>query len=166
MFIQDFQIIERRYDELVVALTAKAQALLGDALDTARFEGERLRVKVGPPGWPALVGKTVKIRPGRLRAHGDGVLLAFSWEAHGGASLFPRLDADLAVAPLGMGQTQIVLRARYEPPGGALGRNVDRLLLHRVAESTLRAFLERLCSGLDGREASPRAAGRPEPRPC
>ncbi|MHB1787269.1 MAG: hypothetical protein ACYCS7_14220, partial [Acidimicrobiales bacterium] len=85
---------------------------------------------------------------GPLRAHGDGVLLAFSWDALGSTSLFPRLDADFEAAPLGMGRTQLVLRARYEPPGGALGRGVDRLLLHRVAESTLRAFLDRVCVGL------------------
>ena len=159
MFVQDFQVIEPQYWQVVEQLTADAQALLVGALDGARSEGERLRVRVGPPGWPAIVAKTVEIHPGPLRVYGDGVLLAFSWEASGSASLFPRLDADLEVAPLGAEGTQLILRARYEPPWGVLGRGVDKVLLHRVAESTVRAFLARICAGLTAGVASQSGPG-------
>lgn len=155
MFLQDFQVVDRPFGEVVERFTVDAEALLGGALDTARSEGERLRVRVGPPTWPALVAKTVEIRSGPVRVHGGSMLLPFTWEASGGASLFPRLDADIGAAPLGADRTEVVLRGSYDPPGGALGRAVDQLLLHRVAQSTVRAFLTTVCEGLDSAGDAP-----------
>ena len=40
--------------------------------------------------------------------------------------------------------TQLAISARYEPPFGAIGRLVDRAVLHRVAEATLKDFLDRV----------------------
>lgn len=148
MFVQDFKTIDRPYDDVAARIAADTEKVLGAALDATRAEGERLRVKVGPAGWPAVLGKTVEVHPGPVRAQGDGVLVAFSWEVKGGASLFPRLDADLEVAPFGTNQTALALRGRYDPPVGPLGRRADQLLLHRLAESTIRAFLDSVCTSL------------------
>jgi len=158
VFVQDFLVIAQPYEQ-VLSLLEQPQgpdALLGVALEGARAEGESLRAKVGPARWPAVFSKTVEIRSGPLRHHGDSALVPFHWAAPEALSLFPRVDADLEVAPFGPVQTQVVLRARYEPPGGALGRSLDRVLLHRLAESTLRAFLVGVCATL-GRAASTRA---------
>ncbi|MGH9114912.1 MAG: hypothetical protein ACRDWW_03690 [Acidimicrobiales bacterium] len=155
MFAQDFLVIDRPYDQVLSCLNA--DALFEAAFEGARAEGASLRARVGPAGWPAVFSKTMEIRSGPLRYYGDSALIPFSWVAPEGESLFPRLDADLEVAPFGSGQTQLVLRARYAPPGGALGRGLDRVLLHRLAESTLRAFLTGICTTLDGQAAgSPR----------
>ena len=48
MFVQDFEVIDRRDDEVVGRLAAGTDAVLGGAMDSARAGGERLRVKVGP----------------------------------------------------------------------------------------------------------------------
>jgi hypothetical protein len=40
------------------------------------------------------------------------------------------------------------LRGSYERPLGALGQRVDRLLIHRVAEATIRSFMLRLAESL------------------
>jgi hypothetical protein len=42
----------------------------------------------------------------------------------------------------------MTLMGRYQPPGGALGRRVDELLLHRLADATVRAFLTSLATSL------------------
>lgn len=157
VFVQDFRLVEAPYEEAVLRLRRDPVGLVGDCLGAAKEEGERLRARVGPRGWPAVLAKTVEVRIGSLRPVGDGTVLAFGWQSTGAASLFPLLDADLEVAPLGSQETQVTLRARYEPPGGALGRRADDLLLYRVAESTLRAFLARLCEGLE-RGSSSRGA--------
>jgi len=157
VFVQDFRVVEGSYEEAVSRLRQDPAGLLRDALGAAQGEGERLRARVGPRSWPAVLAKTVEVRVGSLRPVGDGTVLAFGWESRGAASLFPLLDADLEVAPLGSGETQVTLRARYDPPGGAFGRRADELLLHRVAESTLRVFLARLCEGLERGSSSPGA---------
>lgn len=148
MFVQDFKTIDGRYEEVAARLVADIEALLEAALDSARDAGERLQGKVGPASWPMVLAKTVKVRPGPVRERADGVLVAFSWEAAGGASLFPRLDADLEATPFGPEQTVLALRGRYEPPAGLLGRLADQLLSHRLAESTIRDFLDNVCASL------------------
>jgi hypothetical protein len=58
------------------------------------------------------------------------------------------MDGDIELGPLGPGRTQLALSARYRPPLGTLGRAVDRVLLHRVAEATVKDFLDRVADAL------------------
>ena len=58
------------------------------------------------------------------------------------------LHGDLRVAPLGAQRTQITLEGRYEPPLGAIGRRLDTIVLHRVAEASVRNFLELVARAL------------------
>jgi len=64
------------------------------------------------------------------------------------------MSADLEIAPLDAELTQLTLRGRYEPPLGAVGRRLDRLLMHRVAEASVRAFLGRLVATLSAAETA------------
>jgi len=153
VFVQDFQIVDRPYEEAVERLRADPKGLLTEALGAARVEGEHLWPRVGPPGWPAALAKTVEIGLGPIRVHGDTTLLAFTWDSPGAPSLFPHFDADLEVAPLGIQRTEVVIRARYDPPGGVIGRGADRLVFHRISDSMVRAFLLKVCAGLGGKAA-------------
>ncbi len=72
------------------------------------------------------------------------------WKASGPADLFPSLDADLEVALLGPGRTQLAMSARYVPPFGRVGRVIDRAVLSRVAEATLKDFLDRVAQTILG----------------
>jgi len=65
-----------------------------------------------------------------------------SWKPAGLASLFPTLEADIELGELGPERTQLSISARYTPPLGSLGRVLDRALLHRVAEATVKDFLD------------------------
>ncbi|HYA44034.1 MAG TPA: hypothetical protein VED59_00385 [Acidimicrobiales bacterium] len=144
MFVQDFMIVECSARAVVAELRAGGRAFLGEAVAVAGAGLEDLRVKVGPERWPALLAKTVEVTLGPVREHGEVTLIAFSWRATGLGSLFPLLDADLEVSPLGEDHCELALRGRYVPPGGTPGRMVDRLLLHRLADATVRAFLSHL----------------------
>lgn len=155
MFVQDFMIIDRPSGEVVALLQGDAGSLLGEALEAAGAGLDHLRIKVGPGSWPALLAKTVKVQLGPVRRHGEVTLLAFSWQATGPGSLFPVLDADLEVSPLGDQRSELALHGRYEAPGGSLGRSVDRLLLHRLADATVRAFLSHLAARLRPKASVP-----------
>jgi hypothetical protein len=155
LFVQDFMIVDRPCHELVAELEGGAGVLFRQSLGEAEADLDRLYVKVGPENWPVLLAKTVEVRFGPLRRHGEVTLLAFAWQATGSGSLFPARDGDLELSPLGETRTELTLRGRYQPPGGALGRRVDELLLHRLADATVRAFL----SSLAGRLAA--GAGAP-----
>jgi hypothetical protein len=84
--------------------------------------------------------------------HGSGkTRLPMSWKATGPGRLFPSLDADLEVAGIGAGRTQLAISAQYDPPLGSIGRALDRALLHRVAEATLKDFLDRVAAAVEAR---------------
>jgi hypothetical protein len=58
------------------------------------------------------------------------------------------LDADLEVAALAPGRTQLAMSARYDPPLGVVGKMIDRTILYRVAEATIKDFLDTLADAL------------------
>jgi hypothetical protein len=153
MFIRYYLELPLPAERVEAALLGPAarwlEALASDA--DRRGEGLLADVGVGPLG-PRLA------RPVRVRL-GDPVRLAsttsvpLTWEPVGAGALLPRLDADLEVGGLGPTRTQLAISARYRPPLGLVGRAVDRVLLHRVAEATVKDFLDRVGDAVRGQAA-------------
>jgi hypothetical protein len=104
----------------------------GDALLADVGFGERLRVK-----------REVVLELGTAVRSSSKTAFPLRWRASDHPGLFPALDADLEVAPLGDLLTQLAMSARYVPPFGGVGRAIDRALLSRVAEATLKDFFRR-----------------------
>jgi len=69
-------------------------------------------------------------------------ILPMTWRAAAGEAPYPETEADIEVASLGQ-ITQLSVSARYRPPTGTAGRTVDRMLLHRVVEATVKDFVDR-----------------------
>lgn len=90
------------------------------------------------------VAKRVEIHIGQARRFPSKTILPVSWKATGPSAVFPVMDGDIEVAPLGPRLTQLSFSGRYEPPLSVLGRALDRALLHRVAEATVKDFLDRV----------------------
>jgi hypothetical protein len=69
--------------------------------------------------------------------------LPLRWEPLGVDGLLPRLDATIELGSLGQDRTQLAISAQFEPqPGPSQG--VDRGMAQRVAEATLKDFLDQL----------------------
>lgn len=155
MFVQEVVLVDCPFEDVARRLESRLDLLLATAAEETTAAGEAagfdggLLLKVAPASWPEALGKTVALQAGPLRRQPSSLLVALSWEPTTAASLFPRLDADIEVAPCGTSETSLTLRGRYEPPAGPLGRRVDQLLLHRLAESTVRAFLANIADELD-----------------
>jgi len=98
---------------------------------------------------PGVVSKLVRVQVRELSWTEKSGGLALRWEATGaGGKLFPVLDADLTLADFGPRGTLVALAGVYRPPLGALGQALDRAVLHRVAEATIRDFLARVAAEL------------------
>jgi hypothetical protein len=96
----------------------------------------------------AGVSKLVRVQARELSWTDKSAGLALRWEATGtGGALFPVLDADLTLAPDTVG-TVLRLAGAYRPPMGSLGQVLDRAILHRLAEATVRTFLARVAAQL------------------
>lgn len=156
MLIQDFVQIDCPFAEVHSALLADPHTVLDQHISAGYHDGEELLMRLGPALKHPKLGKKVRVDVGEPYSRGDGIVLPVAWWATGVSYLFPCLDGDLEVTPLGTGTTQLTLMARYEPPllGGA-GFVLDRVLLHRVAEASIRSFLNRLGSSLEGHKSLP-----------
>jgi hypothetical protein len=121
---------------------------LGSMANVAYREGEELRARVGPGA--GAVAKEVRLVIGTPEIHRSGLIYPVSWSATGSENLFPRLTADLMFSHVGHDRTRIILEGTYQPPLGPLGKMMDRALLRRVAESTVRTWTDRLAEALVG----------------
>jgi len=110
---------------------------------SANHRGDRLLAEVGF-GDDVRIARTVAITVGTPTRMPTKTTIPLGWSASGPAGMFPALDADLEIAPLEDGRCQLAISARYEPPLGAVGRAIDRAVLARVAEATLKDFLDRV----------------------
>ena len=101
---------------------------------------------LSPVGVPGL-SKLVRIQARDLASTKGSVGLAIRWEATGpGGGLFPVLDADIRLIRAGQRATVLAMSGVYRPPLGALGQALDRAILHRVADATIRGFVAQVAA--------------------
>jgi hypothetical protein len=145
MFIRYYLDLAVPFDDVERALLDEpATWVPGLALD-AEAGGQRLLAEVGfDVDANRRVDKEVEIEIGRPYAIPAKTMLPITWKATSAERIFPQLEADIEIAGLGASRTQLSISARYRPPLGALGRALDRALLHRVAEATVKDFLDRV----------------------
>jgi hypothetical protein len=63
--------------------------------------------------------------------------LQLEWEAATAPRLFPFMKAELAMYPLTATETQLDFFGRYQPPFGTVGKTMDAIVLHRIAEASV-----------------------------
>jgi hypothetical protein len=149
MLIQDFVQIDRDYDEVRAQVRADPRRLIEASAGAAYRQGERLSLRLTPlQGMPRL-GKTIEVDLADPYERDDRLVVPMHWWAPGATRFFPHLDGDLEFAPLGSNACQITLMGSYDPPLGFVGRHADVLLLHRVAEGSIRSFLVRVSRNLE-----------------
>lgn len=121
------------------------RANLEEWADVAYREGEHLRARVGPS---AGFAREVKLDIGIAEIHAYGLVYPVEWTAAEAALLFPDLTADLILSSRGHDVTELTLKGTYQPPLGTLGKLADRTVLHRVAEATVKDWMDRLAAAL------------------
>jgi len=149
IFLEDFADIARPIEAVRGYFVGDGQ-WLAPLASAAEEDGEALHLRVGP-GWaPPRVAREVLVMLGSPHDRGAALVVPIAWEPSGLPALFPSLEGDIALAPRGPDRCRLTLSASYVPPLGELGRRLDRVLLHRVARSTVRSFLNRVAGSLDG----------------
>jgi hypothetical protein len=143
MFARYFIELPLDRDRVEAALTDDARAWLPGIAEHANHRGDALLAEVGF-GEDVRIARKVAIELGQPVRMPGKTVIPLRWTATGVAGLFPSLDADLEVAELDAGRTQLAMSARYVPPLGAVGRAIDRAVLFRAAEATLKDFLDRV----------------------
>ena len=148
MLVSDFVQIDRPFAAVRDDLVASGPAWLGESLVAAYEEGEQLSLRVSSSIGPLRVSKRVWAELDEMAVKPDRVTQPLRWKAAGATGLFPAMVADLEFTPMGTDMTSISFMGRYVPPLGPLGREVDRVLLHRLAQASVRALLARVVERL------------------
>jgi hypothetical protein len=155
MFARYFVELPISVEDVERALSRDPRGWLPGLAERAHHRGDLLLAEVGF-GEAVRIKRTVVVELAQPVRSGAKTVFPLKWSVSGRGGLFPSLDADLEVASLRPGRTQLAISARYVPPFGSVGRVVDRAALSRVAEATLKDFLDRVADAIMGtREMSP-----------
>lgn len=157
MFARYFVELATPAAEMERVLSGDPHGWLPGLAADATHRGDLLLAEVGF-GEAIRVKREVVVELGPPVRSSTKTVFPIRWRASELPGLFPALDADLEVASLGPGRTQLAISARYAPPFGAFGRAIDRAVLSRVAEATLKDFLDRLADAIVRRPALPSAS--------
>lgn len=121
---------------------------LAPLANAAEEDGETLRMQIGPSWLGGRMTREVRARVLGVRERQDAIVVSISWHAARHPALFPVLEGDLELAPIGGGLCRLTLSASYVPPLGELGHSLDTALLRRVGQSTVRSFVQRLATSI------------------
>jgi len=137
------------------ALLSAPESLIPGIASFADDRGQHLLGEVGFLVEGHRVSKNVEIEVGTPVANAGKTWIPIAWRATGPTGLFPVLDAELEFASLGSELTQLSLSGRYQPPLGLPGRTIDKALLSRVAEATIKDFVDRLARAIEAAVTAP-----------
>lgn len=150
VFVSDFVYVHGESEVLAERLLAAGcedgSGWLAPIAIEAASGAQGPKVKVGAG---SVLAKAVRVELGVARRHGLCVLVPMTWEATGIARAFPRLEADLELAPLGVDECRLGLTGRYRIPLGVVGSVANAAGLHRLAEITMRRFLAQVAEALE-----------------
>jgi hypothetical protein len=117
--------------------------------------------RVGPLWTAPGMSRLVRVQFRDMVTHGDAAIWTLRWETIGpGGALFPVLDADITLSPAGEDAATLAVLGAYRPPLGALGAGLDRAIMHRIAQATIRNFTNRIGSAIMHPATSPEAGLR------
>ena len=123
--------------------------VLNGAAEAAFEGGLETFMRVGPFGGTPGLSRLVQVRVLEPVRWADKTIVPMRWQATGvTGEFFPALDADLVLTPEGESATRVELVGIYRPPLGRVGMALDRAVMKRVAEATLRSLVERAAAAL------------------
>ena len=79
---------------------------------------------------------------------GKTLTVHLDWKAAETARLFPVMTARLNVYPLTRTETQLDFEGEYEPPLGLMGKAINAIVGHRIADASVHHFLSEVAAYL------------------
>jgi hypothetical protein len=144
--IRCYDYVNHRYEQVRDAMEKRPlevfQAATKAASSRASAVAAELHVDVGGLGVKSDIAIAVRgIEEGTGARSMPTTTLHLEWEATTLPRLFPLMHAELSLYPLTATETQLDFRGTYEPPLGALGKALDTVAGHRIAEASVHRFV-------------------------
>jgi hypothetical protein len=145
--IRSYDYVNHPYDRVRDALKQNAVAVFQSATMAAASRAEsvaaELNVDFGGLGLTADIKihvKSIQEKPADDFSSAS-TTLRLEWEAASMPRLFPLMHGELSIYPLTTTETQLDFGGTYEPPLGAVGRTMNAMMLHRIAEASVHRFV-------------------------
>ena len=145
--IHCYDYVNHPYQQVRSALSKDAPAVFQSATKAAASRAQSIasepRIDFGGIGIEADIRVSVKkieVRP-RAAIWKPATRLQLEWEAAKMPRLFPLMKAELSIYPLTATETQLDFQGVYEPPFGPLGKAVNAVVGHRIAEVSVHRFV-------------------------
>jgi hypothetical protein len=134
---------ERVRDELKLNALAVFQSATKAAASRVQSIAAELHVDFGGIGVKTDVNISVKDIEEEIvdATSTPSTRLLLEWEAATMPGLFPIMKGELSVYPLTSTETQLDFSGVYEPPFGAVGRTMNAIVGHRIAEVSVHRFV-------------------------
>lgn len=146
--IRSYDYVNHPYELVRDALKQNAaaifQAATKAAADRANSVAAELRVDFGGIGVKTDINISVKSVEETTVELASFPLtrLQLTWEAATAPRLFPLMKGELSVYPLTSTETQLDFFGVYEPPFGAVGKTMNAVVGHRIAEASVHRFVD------------------------
>jgi hypothetical protein len=75
-------------------------------------------------------------------------ILRLRWQAATGARWFPAMTGQLSIYPLTGSETQLDFTGVYQPPLGAVGKALNAVIGHRIADASVHHFIQQVAAYL------------------
>lgn len=152
--IRCYDYVNHPYERVRDVLKKNALAVFQSATKTAASRAEsvaaELHLDFGGLGVKSDIKISVKSiaeRPSDAMST-PATQLLLEWEAATAPRLFPLMKGELAVYPLTKTETQLDFQGVYEPPFGAVGKTMNAIAGHRIAEASVHRFIDEVAGYL------------------
>ncbi len=145
--IRSYDYVNHPYERVCATLKQNAVAVFRSATKAAASRAEsvasELHVDFAGLGVKAdikIVVKGIEEKPADTTSSASTRLL-LEWEAATLPRLFPLMQGELSIYPLTTTETQLDFCGTYEPPFGAVGKTMNAIAGHRIAEASVHRFV-------------------------
>ena len=119
------------------------------AASRAQSVAAELHVDIGAVAVKADIAISIKNVDEKFDAMSNPVTrLQLEWEGARTPGLFPLMKAELSVYPLTGTETQLDFWGLYEPPFGTVGKAINAIVGHRIAEASVHRFIDEVAAYL------------------
>jgi hypothetical protein len=145
--IRSYDCVNRPYERVRDALRQDALAVFQSATKAAASRAQsiaaELHVDLGGIGVKTDINICVKDIDEKIDdATSSPIMrLQLEWEATTMPGLFPLMKGELSVYPLTSTETQLDFSGVYKPPFGVVGRTMNAIIGHRIAEASVHSFV-------------------------
>ncbi len=152
--IHSYDYVNHPYEAVRNAVSGDVQSVFSNATKTAASRAHSvasaLRFNIGGIEISTDISISVKNIDEQARAVSSPPMtrLQLEWSAINKPYFFPFMKAEILVYPLTPSETQLDFQGDYEVPLGAVGKGIDAVLFHRMAEASVHRFVSEVAAYL------------------